>query len=111
MKQSAHLLRGVAFALLLYFVSTTKAFYDPNLGRFINRDPIGEMGGINLYGFVVNNPVNFVDTDGLQLFPPILLEEPPLIPPRNLLPAPPKRLLLPPPRPEIPPNGMVENPF
>ena len=27
-------------------------FYEPNFGRWLNRDPMGEAGGINLYGFV-----------------------------------------------------------
>ena len=40
-------------------------FYSPGLGRWINRDPIGEAGGSNLYGFVGNNPVNMVDTNGM----------------------------------------------
>jgi RHS repeat-associated protein len=39
--------------------------YDPNLGRWISRDPIEEEGGINLYGFVTNDPVNSIDRDGL----------------------------------------------
>ena len=39
-------------------------FYDPSLQRWINQDPIGEAGGINLYGFVGNDPVNLVDPDG-----------------------------------------------
>ena len=39
--------------------------YEPNFGRWLNRDPIGEVGGLNLYGFVGNSPVNFVDPDGL----------------------------------------------
>jgi len=34
------------------------------LGRWINRDPLGEAGGLNLYGFVGNNPNYFIDTDG-----------------------------------------------
>ena len=40
-------------------------FYDPNLQRWINRDPIEEFGGLNLYGFVRNRPVSFVDRWGL----------------------------------------------
>ena len=40
-------------------------FYSPGLGRWINRDPIGEAGGANLYGFVGNDPVNMVDEYGL----------------------------------------------
>ena len=40
-------------------------FYDPSLQRWINQDPIGEAGGINLYGFVGNDPVNRVDPWGL----------------------------------------------
>ena len=37
----------------------------PRLGRFLERDPIGEQGGWNLYGFVGNSPVNEVDPLGL----------------------------------------------
>ena len=33
-------------------------YYSPSLGRFLNRDPIGELGGSNLYAFVENDPVN-----------------------------------------------------
>jgi RHS repeat-associated protein len=33
-------------------------YYSPNLGRFINRDPIEEQGGLNLYAFCGNNGVN-----------------------------------------------------
>src|SRR5205814_10332161 len=35
--------------------------YDPNLQRWPNRDPLGELGGINLYAYVRNNHVNRVD--------------------------------------------------
>jgi RHS repeat-associated protein len=41
-------------------------FYSPSLGRWINRDPIAEQGGLNLYGFVANDPVNRQDADGLS---------------------------------------------
>jgi hypothetical protein len=33
-----------------------------------NRDPLGEEGGINLYGFVGNNPINYVDKFGLDFW-------------------------------------------
>jgi RHS repeat-associated protein len=41
-------------------------FYDPNLQRWLNRDPIGEEGGINLYGFVGNDPVSWIDLFGFD---------------------------------------------
>ena len=44
----------------------THRYYDPGTGKFINRDPIGYQGGINLYGFVGNNPVNYSDPSGFD---------------------------------------------
>jgi RHS repeat-associated protein len=44
----------------------TYRVYFPNLQRWGQRDPIGELGGINLYGFVRNNPLRFLDPLGLQ---------------------------------------------
>jgi len=43
-------------------------FYDPNLGRWINRDPIGFWGGRNPFAFVGNNPINCVDPLGLSWY-------------------------------------------
>ena len=40
-------------------------FYEPNLQRWLNRDPSGEGGGRNLYGFVRNSPSGRVDPLGL----------------------------------------------
>jgi RHS repeat-associated protein len=44
--------------------------YDPELGRWINRDPIAESGGINLYGYVRNNPATLLDILGLDPYLP-----------------------------------------
>jgi RHS repeat-associated protein len=41
-------------------------FYDPRIGRWLNRDPIAEKGGFNLYGFVRNNQINKIDIIGLS---------------------------------------------
>ncbi|MCZ2400382.1 MAG: hypothetical protein LC135_11030 [Phycisphaerae bacterium] len=35
------------------------------MGRWINHDPIGELGGLNLYGFVANAPLDRIDPLGL----------------------------------------------
>jgi RHS repeat-associated protein len=42
--------------------------YDPRLGRWLSRDPIAENGGINLYGYVENNPIRFWDPFGLSTY-------------------------------------------
>ena len=42
--------------------------YSPVLGRWLNRDPIEEEGGVNLYGFVDNGPVFTADSIGSAKF-------------------------------------------
>ncbi len=42
-------------------------YYDPNTGRYLTPDPIGLAGmDPNLYGYVLNNPVNFIDPYGME---------------------------------------------
>jgi RHS repeat-associated protein len=53
-----HPVSGLAFAL--------HRAYDPVHARWLNRDPIGEAGGVNLYGYTDGNPVS--NTDPLGLF-------------------------------------------
>jgi len=40
-------------------------FYNPSTGRWLNRDPIEERGGMNVYAFVANDPIRRVDRLGL----------------------------------------------
>jgi RHS repeat-associated protein len=42
--------------------------YDPKAGRWINRDPIGEDGGVNLYAYSETDPVSNLDVLGLKTF-------------------------------------------
>ncbi len=51
------------FADLYYY---RNRYYKPSIGRFISEDPIGLMGGSNLYGYVGGNPISRVDPLGLS---------------------------------------------
>jgi RHS repeat-associated protein len=41
-------------------------WYEPATGRFIQRDPIGIQGGLNVYGYVENSPLDSIDPEGLD---------------------------------------------
>jgi uncharacterized protein RhaS with RHS repeats len=56
---------GLVLAILLGGLHTARAFYNPGPQRWLNRDPIQELGGNNLYTFVSNVSVNSVDAFGL----------------------------------------------
>ena len=40
-------------------------YYSPQLGRWTKRDPIEEKGGVNLYGFIMNEDISAFDSLGL----------------------------------------------
>lgn len=60
-------LRNLPILALILFscLSHLQANYHPDLGRFISLDPIREEGGLNLYGYVQNDPINKFDLLGL----------------------------------------------
>ena len=40
-------------------------YYNPKTGRYITADPIGLVGGMNVYAYTGGNPVNWIDVYGL----------------------------------------------
>ena len=47
-------------------------YYNPELGRYMEPDPIGLEGGLNVYNYVAGNPVDNVDPSGLCLGPLVI---------------------------------------
>ena len=47
------------------FTQFVHRWYDSSLGKWISRDPIGVEGGVNVYNYTENNPVNNIDPIGL----------------------------------------------
>jgi RHS repeat-associated protein len=48
------------------FLHVGHRYYDPSIGRFLQRDPIGIRGGLNVYAYAANAPANQVDPRGLN---------------------------------------------
>lgn len=59
---------AIVLAILFLATNAANAFYNPTIGRWINRDPIGEEGGVNLYAFTANSPIDAIDRDGLDTY-------------------------------------------
>jgi RHS repeat-associated protein len=41
-------------------------YYEPSTGRYLMADPIGQAGGLNIFAYTLNNPINFIDPLGLE---------------------------------------------
>lgn len=100
-------------------------YYNPELQRFLSEDPLEFGGGdVNLYAYVVNNPMSYVDPFGWvpnACMDPALdcgpSDKNPLDPPPQKLPPPPKSKPKPPippepqqPPPSIWPEGVCDKP-
>jgi RHS repeat-associated protein len=83
MKPNKQLTSSLTLVILLAATHLASAFYDPSLGRWLNRDPIGDSGfdairahassllvdDHNRHRFVSNNPINNNDYLGLAAVP------------------------------------------
>src|SRR5476649_732567 len=58
----------IIVALLAYWIGlcNASAFYDAGMQRWLNRDPIQEIGGINLFAYVEEDSVNEIDPFGFD---------------------------------------------
>ena len=54
--------RGGSYGRVLY---NRFRYYDPGIGRYVSADPIGQYGGVNLYAYAGNDPLNWFDPFGL----------------------------------------------
>jgi RHS repeat-associated protein len=67
---SGSLVADIGYAGYFYHANSGLEFalnraYDPIHARWLNRDPIGEAGGLNLYAYVLEQPTTLSDPTGL----------------------------------------------
>ncbi|MBN1510487.1 MAG: RHS repeat-associated core domain-containing protein [Phycisphaerae bacterium] len=59
---------GPAIGEVFPFLHVGARHYDPSTGRFLQRDPIGIRGGLNVYAYCMNNPVRSTDPSGYTAY-------------------------------------------
>ncbi|MEI2725052.1 MAG: RHS repeat-associated core domain-containing protein [Verrucomicrobiota bacterium] len=57
----------ILMCVMWFTAHEAQAFYNPSSGRWLNRDPIGERGGVNFYSLVGNDPIRNTDSFGLAV--------------------------------------------
>ena len=62
------LTKTIVLSAILLFTHSLSASYDPSTGRFLSKDPIQEEGGLNLYAYCLNDPINHWDLLGLHAY-------------------------------------------
>jgi hypothetical protein len=67
--RTRNIIRWLWLGLLICLIDAkpAHAFYNPQQGRWLNRDPVEEGGGPNLCAFPGNNPLNEVDPLGKKI--------------------------------------------
>jgi hypothetical protein len=64
MKAQVNYMKIILISAFMCMAEVANAFYDPGLQRWINRDPIAERGGINLFVVAYNDPQSRIDPNG-----------------------------------------------
>lgn len=64
MRMTKTLTRCSMLIAIVMSVSSAHAHYSPELGRWLERDPAGDAGGVDLYQYARSGPIGFSDASG-----------------------------------------------